>query len=420
MQLTPPHLIRNSLTVATCSLLSLDAAQAGYFDYESSWDVDAAVLFYSEQNRVDVVEPVLQIKKEIGEGEFVTIKLAFDSISGATPNGATPASTPQTFTSPSGESRSTTAAHQLPLVSFTDARAAASIDWELPLSRISRAQYHANFSRETDYTALGAGATLRWDVNSKLTTLTASIAANLDQVKPTGGLPAQLSPLNMDNDNSRGGSRSKNTYDLLAGVTQVLTRRTLMQLNFSYGKNRGYLTDPYKIVSVVHGTTGATQDYLHEQRPGTRTRHVLYWKTVYHLPEDVVHVAYRYYWDDWDIRSNTLDLTYRLQLGARTYLEPHYRYYTQTAANFFTHSIMAGNVPDYASADLRLAALQSSTAGLRFAHQLDPGSEWGLGFDIMRQTGNAHPVSAIGEQKNERLFSNLNATSVTADFSMQF
>lgn len=433
MQLTPSNRIRNSLTVATCSLLSLDSAHAGYFDYASLWNIDTAVLLYAEQNRVDVVEPVLQIKKEIGEGEFVTVKFVYDAMSGATPNGAAPSSTPQTFTSPSGESRYTIAAHELPLVSFTDARAAVSADWELPMSRTLRGQYNANFSRETDYSSMGASASLLWDINSKLTTLTTGLAASLDQVKPTGGMPAELSPLVMvappiNRVNARevedgggsgdGGGKSKKTYDVLFGVTHVLTRRALMQLNYSYGKSSGYLTDPYKIVSVV-STTGVTQNYLHEKRPGTRTRNALYWKTVYHLPEDVVHVSYRYYWDDWDIKSSTVDLTYRLQLGAHVYLEPHYRYYTQTAANFFMHAIVLGNVPADASADLRLAALQSNTIGLRFAHQLDTDSSWGLGLDSMRQTGNAHPANAIGAQKNEALFSVLKTMSVTADFSMK-
>ena len=433
MQLKPSIRIRNSLTVATCSLLSIDSAYAGYLDYDSLWIVDAATLLYSEQNRVDVVEPVLQIKKEIGENEFVTVKFVYDAMSGATPNGATPSSTPQTFTSPSGESKYTAAAHALPLVSFTDARAAVSADWELPLSRTLRSQYNANFSSETDYSSMGASASLLWDVNNKLTTLTAGADASLDQVKPTGGMPAELSPITMNTASTKNisareteaggggsgsGSKSKTAYDLLVGVAQVLTRRTLMQLNYSVGKSSGYLTDPYKIVSVVD-SNGATLNYLHERRPDTRMRNTLYWKTVYHLPEDVVHLSYRYYWDDWDIKSSTVDLTYRLQLGTHFYLEPHYRYYTQTAANFFTHAIV-GNVPMYASADLRLAALQSNTVGLRFAHQWNTDTSWGLGFDYMRQTGNAYPADAIGALKNEALFSDLKTTSVTADISMKF
>ncbi len=442
MQLTGPRRIRESLTVATCSLLSIESAHAGYFDYASLWNIDTALLLYSEQNRVNVVEPVLQIKKEISEGEFVTVKLVYDAMSGSTPNGAAPSSTAQSFSSPSGESKYIAAAHKLPLVAFTDARAAVSADWDQPLSRTLRGQYNANFSRETDYSSMGASASLLWDVNNKLTTLTAGVAASFDNVKPTGGLTTELSPTNsvaiatnklkreIEDDGEgggSGGSRAKNTYDLLVGITQVLTRRTLMQLNYSYGKNTGYLTDPYKILSVVDGSTGTPVTspgggylYLHEKRPDTRTRNTLYWKTVYHLPEDVIHMSYRYYRDDWEIKSSTVDLTYRLQLGAHVYLEPHYRYYTQTAANFFTHAIAQGATPVNASADLRLAALTSNTVGLRFAHQLDSDTSWGLGVDYMRQSGDAHPANAIGALKNEALFSDLKTMSITADVSMKF
>jgi len=443
MQLTAPRRIRDSLTVATCSLLSLDAAQAGILDYDSLWNVDTAVLLYSENNRVNVIEPVLQIKKEIGEGEFVTVKFVYDTMSGSTPNGATPSSTTQTFSGPSGESTYTTAAHELPMVTFEDSRVAVSFDWERPTSRSLRSQYNVNFSTETDYASLGASASFSWEVNNKLTTLTAGVAANLDQVSPTGGAPVELSTIgttasiasNREIESEAAGEtegedgddgKMKTGYDLLIGVTQVLTRRTLMQWNYSFGNSSGYLTDPYKIVSVVDGNTGAPAPapgggflYLHEKRPDTRSRNALYWKTVYHLPEDVVHISYRYYWDDWDIKSNTVDLTYRLQLGSHFYLEPHYRYYTQTAANFFTHAIV-GNTPAYASADLRLAALQSNTVGLRFAHQWDADASWGLGVDYMHQTGDAHPASAVGALKNEALFSDLKALSVTADISVKF
>ena len=446
MQLTAPRRIRDSLTVATCSLLSLDAAHAGYFDYDSLWNVDTAVLLYSEKNRVDVVEPVLQIKKEIGEGEFVTVKFVYDAMSGSTPNGAAPSSAPQTFSGASGQSSYTTAAHDLPLVAFEDNRVAVSVDWELPTSRGSRSQYNVNFSTEKDYTSLGASASFLWDVNNKLTTLTAGVAANLDLVSPTGGAPVGLSTLGTTPSTannrrvesevageSEGGGENgddgkrKTGYDLLIGVTQVLTRRTLMQLNYSFGNSSGYLTDPYKIMSVVDGSSGVPVSapgggslYLHEKRPDTRSRNALYWKTVYHLPEDVVHISYRYYWDDWDIKSNTVDLTYRLQLGTHFYLEPHYRYYTQTAANFFTHAILSGNTPTYASADLRLAALQSNTVGLRIAHQWDADASWGLGVDYMHQTGNAHPASAVGALKSEALFTDLKTISVTADISVKF
>ena len=48
--------IRGALTLATCGLLASASGQAGAAGAEA-WDVDSAVLFYSEKDRVDVVEP---------------------------------------------------------------------------------------------------------------------------------------------------------------------------------------------------------------------------------------------------------------------------------------------------------------------------------------------------------------------------
>jgi hypothetical protein len=439
MQLRRPISIGGALAAATSSLLAVEPARAEFVASDSPWLVDAAILFYSEQDRVNVTEPVLQAKKEIGDGEFITVKVAYDSMSGATPNGAVPTDTVQTFSTPSGESSETTPAHEMPLVEFSDSRAALSVDWEKPITRTLRTQLNVNFSKETDYQSLGAGASLLLDLNNRLTTLTLGAAANADDVSPTGGAPVELSPIDVaqpndgededeneegDDDEDEGPGKSKTGYDLLVGVTQVLTRQTLMQLNYTYGVSSGYLTDPYKILSVIDGTTGATLpgQYVHEKRPDSRIRNAVYWKMVHQFTEDVVHVSYRYYWDDWDIRSHTVDLTYRLEIGDGFYLEPHYRWYTQTAAKFFRYSLFSGEPQsiDYASADPRLAELQSNTLGLRFANEIGQGVEWGIGVDYMVQTGDKHPPEAVGVQKNEELFHDLKALSITADFSIIF
>ncbi len=440
MQLAANRSVSERLAVATCGLLSLDSAHAGFFDYDSLLNVDAATLFYSEKDRVQVTEPVLQVKKEIGDGEFFTLKLVYDAMSGATPNGAVPTNTVQTFSSPSGEKTFVIQPHELPLVEFSDARGAISGDWEIPHSRTLRGQYNLNYSQETDYKSAGMSAALSWDLNNKLTTLTAAVGTNYDQVKPRDGVPDELgvvtaftttfyrpgeveSESESEFEGGGGPGKIKTGFDAMLGITQVLSRRTLMQFNYSYGRTSGYMSDPYKIVSVIDGTTGETTTYpgyVHEKRPDSRTRNTLYWKTVYHFPSDVIHVAYRYFWDDWDVRSHTLDLTYRFNLGPRTYFEPHYRYYTQTAAKFFTYSIVFGTTPEFASADLRLADFQSTTYGMRLAHRISDDSEIGLGFDYMVQTGDKHPKEAIGVQRNENLFSDLKATSFILDLKTKF
>ena len=78
----------------------------------------------------------------------------------------------------------------------------------------------------------------------------------------------------------QGDSDSKTLTDVLLGVTQVINKRTIMQFNYSLSSSSGYLTDPYKLLSVIDATTGKTAVdvsgapiYVYEQRPDSRTKH---------------------------------------------------------------------------------------------------------------------------------------------------
>ena len=80
--------IRQALALAACSLLGGGAsAQAA----DTPWEIDSAVLLYSEADgRVSAIEPVATARKEIREDEFVQLKVVVDALTGASPNGATP------------------------------------------------------------------------------------------------------------------------------------------------------------------------------------------------------------------------------------------------------------------------------------------------------------------------------------------
>ncbi len=162
----------------------------------------------------------------------------------------------------------------------------------------------------------------------------------------------------------------------------------LTQLNYSIGQSRGYLTDPYKIISRVDPSIGNTIDYLTENRPDSRLRQAIFWKTVFHLPSDVVHLSYRYYWDDWSITAHTAEIKYRFNIGDHFYFMPNFRYYKQTGAKFFKYSILNGSqLPDYASADLRLAPMQSTTKGLKVGYNFSGNTEVSFRAAYMQQWG---------------------------------
>ncbi len=391
MQLTNPPQVRRKLALATASLLGAvgPAAQAATAD---DWEIDSGILYYSEDSRVTAIEPVIRARKAIGDDEYMTYRLVVDSLTGSSANGAIATSSPQTFTSPSGNATYTTPANTTPLdPTFLDTRVALNAEWEKPLSRYLKGIFAVNASSEYDYTSLGVSATLARDFNNRNTTLSAGLSYNLDTIEPVGGIPDGLTAMPTTTSvqkSTLGSSDDKTVADLLLGITQVIDRKTLMQFNYTYGMDDGYLTDPYKILSVVtapSSETLAATPYLYENRPDSRARNALYWKTVHQFNEDVINFSYRYYWDDWGITSHTLDARYRFEMGGGHYLMPHARYYLQDKADFYNYKLVDGNIPQYASADYRLADLSTTTLGLKYGIQMANDSEFSVRAEMMTQ-----------------------------------
>ena len=413
--------IREKLALATCTLLQAAAPTAQAAD--GDWDIKSALMVYSESDsRVTAIEPVISGKKEVSEDEFLTLKLVLDSLTGATPNGAHASSQTQTFTSPSGHKSYTTAANQTPLDdTFHDSRVALSASYEMPvIDNLSRIIMSGNVSSEYDYQSLGLSATFLRDFNNRNTTFSAALGFNSDSIDPVGGVPVPFTNMRIANadisDTRDGTSETKTITDLMVGITQVINRRTLMQFNLGFSNTSGYQNDPYKILTVVDPVTGLpiaqsgdNLPYLYESRPDSRSRQTFYWKTVHHLDEDVINFAYRYYTDDWDITSHTLDLHYRYELGGGSYLQPHVRYYTQSAAEFFHTSLVDGDpLPQYASADYRLGEFTTTTLGLKYATPTGRNSEFSMRGEVITQA-QQDVGTAIGDQLNQDLTPDLDS-----------
>ncbi|MBL4572280.1 MAG: DUF3570 domain-containing protein [Gammaproteobacteria bacterium] len=420
MQLKQPNgKITNLLAAAACSLLN----QTSTAQEVPGWYLDSAVLGYSEKDRVDAVEPVISATRIFEDGRKLNLTFVADSLTGASPNGATISDSPQTFTRPSGRGTYVTDAGDLPLDdTFKDSRTALSVQYEFPLNRLTRLSTGLAYSDEYDYTSIGFNATLARDFNLKNTTVSLGIAYAIDSIEPEGGLPVPLASTSLPWDQQRQGSDDdKTVLDFLVGVTQIINRQTLMQLNYSYSQSDGYLTDPFKILSLTDGITGETSGYVYDSRPDTREKHSVYWKTKYSRNNgDIVDVSYRYLWDDWDIASHTIDARYRLNLSEKFYVEPHVRYYNQEAAGFFAHSLVSGQaLPVNASADYRLGAFNGITIGSKFGYRLNDRSEINFRVETYEQQGDT-VGNPIGIQNNYELFPDLEATIIQVGYSYRF
>jgi hypothetical protein len=77
-------------------------------------------------------------------------------------------------------------------------------------------------------------------------------------------------------------------------------------------------------------------------------------------------------------------------------------------------------LPDYASADYRLAEMQGNTIGLKFGMPTSDQGEWSVRIERMVQTGNSHPTDAIGIQQNYDLYPKLDVTTLMISYSTRF
>ncbi len=394
----PP--IRSALMVATCTVLSgsLSSVNAMEMESETTSNIGLSTFYYTEEDRVSVSTTHVSIENDLGDERFFRANFIYDTITGASPNGRITTSGAGSsgsipFTSASGYSISVNnvgTTGKKWLTEFTDKRAAVDLSIEQPLARTVRAVFEGSYSSENDFTSYGGASTIAWDLNQRNTTITAGLAALKESISPAFGTPEGLG-ISICNDTAaalasrpvwancnitspRFGNGRKNVIDGVIGVTQVVNQRTITQLNYSHGVSLGYLTDPYKLISVVdYELDGEEVIIIYENRPDRRTRNSLYWKTVSQLsPKKVVDFSYRYFWDDWGIKSHTIDYKYRYDYSPTSYFQPHVRLNIQSSADFFQQAINAADaeLPEYASADYRLGKLETYTLGLKYGKAL--------------------------------------------------
>jgi hypothetical protein len=408
--------VRDRLGLAAAALLFLPATAMA--DSGATNQIEYSGLFYGEQGRTQVYEPSVRATRLFGDGQSITAQVVFDAITGASPSGALPSGDIQTTTTPSGR-ESTVAAGRIPTAKFQDRRFGLDADWQKPWGKVFASTLGIHASHEKDYDSLGLNGKVSVALFDRLVTVTAGGGYDRDTVSPVGGTPEGLS----DGFTVSDRANPKRVKSALLGVSKVMTRHWLLGLDGTRTYETGYLTEPYKVISVVNPFSGEPAGFvLTDKRPSTRTRSSALLSSVYHLTHDIVYVSYRYYWDTWGVRSNTVDLKYRFPRQGDGYLEPHARYYRQTAADFFTVGLSPLLAPpDFATSDYRLGELSTVTLGAAYAFHLGNAPPlWTVRAEYIRQTGNSSPPGAFGDERNLDLSPPIQTFSLVVGYAFDF
>ena len=150
-------------------------------------------------------------------------------------------------------------------------------------------------------------------------------------------------------------NKNRNTYALSLSFSQILNKKAQFSIFFDLVAQKGWLANPMQRVyfsdrdnyyignasSIPIYTSKDNIDVFQladdiERLPDARYKFPIGARFNYYINEIVViRTYYRYYFDNWGVNSHTFDVEVPVKITRKFTLYPSYRYYTQTAADYF-------------------------------------------------------------------------------------
>lgn len=228
-----------------------------------------------------------------------------------------------------------------------------------------------SYSQENDYISRSYSLQGSYATESKNTTFTLGTSVTTDNITATGKPEIH---------------ENKNINAYMVGVTQVMSKNDIVQVNLGRSIGHGYFTDPYKTL---------------DERPRTRNYSTVLGRWNHHFEnlDSSSHLSYRYYTDTFGIRAHTFSVDYAQSLPYHFTVTPSVRYYSQTEANFYVpvgpNELLTPEEPTdppvdalYYSEDSRLSAFGALTFGVKVEKRFL--TNWVIDFriDHYAQRGN--------------------------------
>lgn len=197
-------------------------------------------------------------------------------------------------------------------------------------------------SDEDDYRALSGGLQWEFDQNQRSRTWSAGLGLSKDKLEPTDG--------GNDRFPDRIVRADKDSVQAVVGVSQILNRQTIAQLSLAYSRDSGFLSDPYKLVFVDgNNRPDSRPDQRNKWALTTRMRH--YWKAL----GTTLQLSWRHFEDNWDIRSDTVELGALGRIKQRWRWSSRLRWYQQSQADFYGPYFNQAPASSLHSSDYRLS-----------------------------------------------------------------
>ncbi len=214
-------------------------------------------------------------------------------------------------------------------------------------------------SEESDYTANAVRFGISQDFFGDLTTLGISYARGWDEVRRNG-------------DEGFAEDAKRQTYRV--DLSQILTRNLIVSVNYEGVTDEGFLNNPYRQVRYLDPAAARGYSYEPELYPRTRTSSAVALRGMYYLPYRAsLKAEYRHYTDTWGVDAWNGELAYVHPLAGGVVLEAKYRFYDQSAADFYADLFPRQNAQNFMARDKELASYTTHTVGAGVSYEFETG-----------------------------------------------
>jgi len=209
-------------------------------------------------------------------------------------------------------------------------------------------------SDESDYEANTASMGVSMDMFGNMTTLSMGYSRGWDTVGVNG-----VAAFSEDTD--------RQNYRL--GVSQVITKDLVLEVNYEGITDEGLLNNPYRQVRYVDAGDPRGYNYTDEQYPRTRTSSALAMRARHYLPwRAAVSGEYRFFTDTWGIDAHTFQLGYTHTFTGGWILDASLRHYRQGAADFYSDLLPFQDSQNFFGRDKELSTFTSNSLGVKLSY----------------------------------------------------
>ena len=221
-------------------------------------------------------------------------------------------------------------------------------------------------SKENDYVADTFYGSISQDFFGDLSNVSISYAYGSDEISKT-------------NDDAFGTEEATHLKYIIS-LTQVLSKSWLMNVTLQTDVDEGFLNNPYRQYSYNNGTDalGVIREYSPEIYPETRTSDAAAIRFKHFLPyRAALGFEYRKFSDSWGIDAWNFDINYTHPWGDHLIFDVHYRWYSQSKADFYSDLFESKGVQNFMARDKELSTFKDTTIGVGVTFEYEPQS-WGF------------------------------------------